>query len=123
MVPSCVLAEAVRAREKARRLDGYAFAFQIGNGGATGLYATGTNTEIMLSATNNPGEVIGRDGSGNVILTLQMDPHTGAVVMTQTVPIPCPRLMAWKVSWTSCKRLARACFPWCWPPRTTTTTP
>lgn len=64
--------------------DGYAFAFQIGNGGATGLYATGTNTEIMLSATGNPGEVVGRDGSGNVILTLQMDPHTGAVVMTQT---------------------------------------
>ena len=64
--------------------DGYAFAFQIGNGGATGLYATGTNTEIMLSATGNPGEVVGRDGSGNVILTLQMDPQTGAVVMTQT---------------------------------------
>lgn len=53
--------------------DGYAFAFQIGNGGATGLYATGNNTEIMLSATGNPGEVVGRDGSGNVILTLQMD--------------------------------------------------
>lgn len=64
--------------------DGYAFAFQIGNGGATGLYATGTNTEIMLSATGNPGEVVGRDGSGNVILTLQMDPQTGAVIMTQT---------------------------------------
>jgi len=64
--------------------DGYAFAFQIGNGGATGLYATSTNTEIMLSATGNPGEVVGRDGSGNVILTLQMDPQTGAVVMTQT---------------------------------------
>ncbi|RQO80448.1 DUF5801 repeats-in-toxin domain-containing protein [Acidovorax sp. FJL06] len=64
--------------------DGYAFAFQIGNGGATGLYATGTNTEIMLSATGNPGEVVGRDGSGNVILTLQIDSQTGAVVMTQT---------------------------------------
>lgn len=64
--------------------DGYAFSFQIGNGGATGLYATGTNTEIVLSATGNPGEVVGRDGSGNVVLTLQMDPQTGAVVMTQT---------------------------------------
>jgi hypothetical protein len=64
--------------------DGYAFGFQIGNGGATGLYATGTSTEIILSASGNPGEVVGRDGSGNVILTLVIDPQTGAVVMTQT---------------------------------------
>ena len=38
----------------------------------------------MLSATGNLGEVVGRDGSGNVILTLQIDTQTGAVVMTQT---------------------------------------